>query len=666
MTAVLDDLEEITWRNIRERNFYLDIPEPVFIGPTWTRDAFGLFIQPEYTIGWQAIRWVEANLLDDEGLPFRLTDEQKRLLLWWYAVDATGRFVYRKSVVQRLKGWGKDPFAAVIAAIEFVGPCRFGGWLRESKPALGLRAGDPLGIEHPRAWIQIAAVSKDQTRNTMKLFPGLFSPKCIADHGIDIGKEIIYAHGGQRTIEAVTSSPRALEGGRPTFVIKNETHHWLLNNEGHAMSAVITRNAAKAKNGGARTMSITNAYEPSEDSVAQKEREAWEDERDGLSVDTGVLYDSIEADANALIYLPEKPTGEFDEQGNEITEKPTSAEVRAYVGAVVDSIRGGSWWLDVDSLLNVIFDRSNALSESRRFYYNQIVTAEDAWLHADALRLLPHPMATEQRTSDVGEESPLLIGWSLVHPDDEIVLFFDGSKSQDSTGLVGCRLSDGYTFLIGVWQKPRGERGDKWLAPREAVDTRVIECLGWGMDDDGNDKGTGRFNVVAFFGDPSHALDDEDSTRYWDGLFDRWHRRYKHRLQIWATKTGNRQHSIMWDMSSPTNQQEFVSAAERVRGEIEHLNDIEQYEPEFFICGHPALVQHLRNAKEYPTKYGMSIWKGAREAEKKIDLAVCAIGARMLRRLMLNVGVEEEEVLAQEIWGRWNGQTVDQYTQGSW
>lgn len=652
----LSEAEEITWRNIRDRGFYLEIPEPVYIGPTWEKTALGTYVCPEYTLGWQAIKWVEANLLDDEGLPFRLTDEQKRLLLWWYAVDVHGRFVYRKSIVQRLKGWGKDPFAAVVSAIEFVGPCRFGGWLRTDRHELGLRAGDPLGVEHPRAWIQIAAVSKDQTRNTMKLFPGLFSPKCVKEHGIDIGKEIIYAHGGQRTIEAVTSSPRALEGGRPTFVIKNETHHWLLNNEGIAMSSVITRNAAKAKNGGARTMSITNAYEPSEDSVAQREREAWEDERDGLSVSTGVLYDSIEAAENAYIYLPEKPDG----------EKPTSEEVRAYVGAVIDTIRGDATWLDVDSILSVIFDRSNPLSESRRFYYNQIVTAEDAWLHADALRLLPHPMANEQRGSDVGEESPLLIGWSLVHPDEEIVIFFDGSKSQDSTGLVGCRLSDGYTFLIGVWQKPRGERGEKWLAPREAVDARVIECMGWGMREDGTVDDAGRFNVVAFFGDPSHALDDDDSTRYWDGIFDRWHRRYKHRLQIWATKTGNRQHSVMWDMSSPANQQEFVSAAERFRGEVEHLNDIEAYEPEFSVCGHPALMQHLRNAKEYPTRYGMSLWKGAREAEKKIDLAVCAVGARMLRRMMLNVGLEDEETKAAEVWGRWSGMSASEYSEGSW
>lgn len=32
---------------------------------------------------------------------------------------------------------------------------------------------------------------------------------------------------GARRIEAVTSSPRALEGGRPTFTVANETQHWV-------------------------------------------------------------------------------------------------------------------------------------------------------------------------------------------------------------------------------------------------------------------------------------------------------------------------------------------------------------------------------------------------------------------------------------------------------
>jgi hypothetical protein len=227
---------------------------------------------PEITLGWQIIAWVEGipsmgvahNLQSDETdafgnhLPFKLTQEQVRFLLWLYAIDERGRFIYREAVLQRLKGWGKDPIASVICAVEFVGPCRFAGWAARDMREIGIVRGDPVAKPHPRSWIQIAAVSLEQTKNTMKLFQGLFRPECIAEHGIDLGKEKIYAYGGMKAIEAVTSSPKSLEGNRPTLVIKNETHHWHPNNEGKAMAEAIERNATKSKGGAARTLSITN------------------------------------------------------------------------------------------------------------------------------------------------------------------------------------------------------------------------------------------------------------------------------------------------------------------------------------------------------------------------------------------------------------------------
>ena len=653
-TELSQEQVDITWRDIIDgQDFYLPIPEPTCLGPTWAKDAFGRWLLPEHTLGWQIIHWIERNLIAEEGGPFVLTDEQKRFLLWWYAVDERGKFVYRKGILQRIKGWGKDPVAAVLAAVEFVGPARFGGWLTKDRPDLGLVAGDPFGVEHPRAWIQIAAVSKDQTRNTMTIFPGLFSAECVKEHSIDMGKEIIYAHGGQRRIEAVTSSPRALEGGRPTFVIKNETHHWLLNNEGHAMSKVVGRNVTKSKGGSARVLSITNAYEPSEGSVAQAEREAWEKEIAGLAMKTGVLYDSVEHGESALLKLPKKPDG----------SSPTEAEVAAYIGACVHKVRGDAWWLEVENIVKEILDGVNSPSESRRFYYNQIVTADDAWLAHDAIAAAISPLAAANR-AEIGHDETRA-GW-IVMPDEPIAMFFDGSKSLDSTALVGCRISDGYTFLIGVWQNPGGKRGKTWLAPREEVDARVVEVAGAGLQPDGTDK-TGRFNVVAFFGDPSHAKDDVDSSRYWDPYLDKWHQRYKHRFQVWATKTGNNQHSVMWDMASPARHADFVAAAELFVEDMEHLDDIEQFDPQIEICGHPALVNHLRNARRYPTNYGVSLWKGAKEAGKKIDLAVAAVGARMVRRLVMNVGKEvEEKNTPADLWGRWSGMSADQYTEGRW
>lgn len=88
------------------------------MGPTWDRDPSWTgprdpngYILPKWTLGYQVIRWVQDNLLDDEStdenpIPFKLTPEQARFILWFYAVNEYGYFAYREVVLQRLKGWG--------------------------------------------------------------------------------------------------------------------------------------------------------------------------------------------------------------------------------------------------------------------------------------------------------------------------------------------------------------------------------------------------------------------------------------------------------------------------------------------------------------------------------------------------------------------------------
>jgi hypothetical protein len=542
--------------------------EPVLIGPTWKRGPDGKFILPRKSIGWHLLAWSAQWLQHEDGTPWRYTAEQARFALHWYAVDDHGRFIYRDGTLQRLKGWGKDPMIATFCAFEFVGPCRFGGWDSD---------GEPIGVTNRSAWVQIAAVSKDQTRTTMRIFPGLFTKRAIREFSIDIGREIIYADHGSRVIEAVTSSPRALEGARPSLVVRNEVQHWLKNNGGHEMAAVIDRNATKVKGGSARALSITNAFEPSEESVGQAEREAYEAMESGMSHATGVLYDSIEAPPHAPLTPEAAP-------------------------AVVKAIRGDSTWLDIPRIVNAILDPRNPPSQSRRYWYNQIVAAEDAWIDPGDFDLC---LANDG-------VPPLAYG-------DEIALFLDCSKSDDATALVGCRLSDGLVVTLGMWQKPPGERGKYWTAPRHAVDEAVSRAFE-------------AYRVVAFWGDPSHAFDDESGERYWDGLFDDWHRRYGGQLQLWAEGSKGAHvkggHAVMWDMTSPARAAQFAAAAERTATEIdEHI---------LIQDGDPRLKTHVRNARRYPTKWGISLWKGHRESPRKVDLAVAMVGARMLRRLVLN------------------------------
>lgn len=132
--------------------------EPVVIGPTWTKTEDGKsYVLPELTLGWECARFAAKWLQIDDGegnlKPFQMTNEQLRFVLWFYAIDESGKFLYQRSLLQRLKGWGKDPLAAVIALFEAVGPCRFSHIDAN---------GEVVGRALKTTLIQIAAVSQEQ------------------------------------------------------------------------------------------------------------------------------------------------------------------------------------------------------------------------------------------------------------------------------------------------------------------------------------------------------------------------------------------------------------------------------------------------------------------------------------------------------------------------
>ena len=69
-------------------------------------------------------------------------------------------------------------------------------------------------------------------------------------------------------------------------------------------------------------------------------------------------------------------------------------------------------------------------------------------------------------------------------------------------------------------------------------------------------------------------------------------------------------------------------------GELEGQHEDRESAPVIFFASQ-WLETHLKNAKRAPGKYGVSIRKEHRESRHKIDLAVCLVGARMLRRTYL-------------------------------
>lgn len=375
---------------------------------------------PERTLGWYILAWAFKYLAQpdgpDAGDPFLFTDEQMRLILWWYAVDEQGRFMFNSGVIRRMKGWGKDPLAAAMCLIELCAPTAFSHFDKD---------GNPVGKPQPAPWVQVAAVSRDQTRNTFTLFPTMCSAKLIEEYGLEIHKEIIHKRGGGR-IEAVTSSPKSLEGGRSHFVIMNETQFWLENNNGWEMAGAIQGNVAKGRGGSFRRLSICNAHRPGEESIAEQDYEAFEKIASGLNF-SKFFYDALEApsDTNMEDY-------ESLERGLTVA-------------------RGDSTWLDVPRLIEEIADPRTVRSEARRKYLNQIVAAEDAWL------------APWEWDSCAVPSLKLKEG-------DRITLGFDGSRGNDTTALCACRIDDGAIFLLEAWN-PASFPDNK--IPTTSVDSAV-------------------------------------------------------------------------------------------------------------------------------------------------------------------------------------------------
>lgn len=534
--------------------------EPVKIGPTWQWDNGWLL--PDASLGWGFLSWCGLWLTGKGRKPWTFTPEQARFLLWYYALESTGDFLYHSAMFQRLKGHGKDPLAATVAAGSLHAPIVFDHW-----------DGDrPVGRDEPDAWTQIIAVSQDQTKNTMKLFPGLISPEAQKHYGIQIGKLNVWSDGDRRQIEAITASVLAVEGGRPKQIIRAETQNWVSGNGGHEMAGALEGNAAKAEAGApARILDIFNAFQPGRDSVAERAREAWESTQgsDATAREYGVLLDSLEAPPNA----------------------PLTAEVAP---SVVRSIAGDSTWLDTrpkGRIVMSILNPDNSASESRRKWYNQITGTEDSWV--------------EPRWCDQNIRTDLQF-----EPGDKIVAFGDGSKSSDCTGIVAVRLSDGFAQTLHFQQPLAGE-----LVDRAAVDEAVTVLFD-------------TYKVVAFWFDPSHAKagDAIEDDRFWWPLVDDWHRRYQSKLdkKFWPVKTGPKAHSVAFDMLTASAQQLFQPAVSQA------AEDLEQGVAPHH--GGQQLRRHMKNARRREGRYGVTIGKEHRSSARKVDLAVCFVGARMLWR----------------------------------
>lgn len=167
----------------------------------------------------------------------------------------------------------------------------------------------------------------------------------------------------------------------------------------------------------------------------------------------------------------------------------------------------------------------------------------------------------------------------IIHPREEVVAFFDGSFSDDSTALVGCTINDPHLFVIALWEKPDDD--PEWRVPRVDV-SRVIDTM------------FRTYRVRELACDPFGYREE----------IARWARKYgRDRVIEYPTHVRGR-------MGPATDK-----ATEAVlEGHVTH-------------DGNPDLARHVANCTVTHSKYGDLIVKDKVKSAHKIDAAVCAVGA---------------------------------------
>lgn len=365
--------------------------------------------EPEWTLGWQVADWAERYFRvpggADYGKPLTLTGWQLRALADWYAVDRSGVWLYRRGQLRLAKGTGKSPFAAVVVLAELCGPSRFDGWDA---------SGDPVGAPVAAPWIQIAAVSEDQTGNTYNALHAMVAESdLIDDAGLDLGVTRMVLKGRPGRVEMVTASAGSREGQPITAAICDETHLWTRSNGGRRLYATIRRNASKM---GGRVLATTNAYDPGAESVAEQ----------------------VEATAGTtpgiLIYGPQYEAEVVDLSDR---EKILKGLERSYRDAP---------WVDLQRVASDCQDPDMAPEDVIRFHFNLNRAADSV--------LCESP---DVWSGDLEPGAPMAVG-------------FDGSRSWDATALVAVHMVTGAAFLFGYWERPVGHtRQERWEVPRGEV-----------------------------------------------------------------------------------------------------------------------------------------------------------------------------------------------------
>lgn len=448
---------------------------------------------PECSLGWQVAHWIETLLChgpgDVEGDPVTLDEDYFAAVVRAYGVSPEiGRRLVRRYILSRAKGRAKSEFAGMMACAEALGPVRFSHWAKRGETSwwgYEYEKGEPVGRQVVRPFIRCLATEELQTGNTYDnvhfMLTDPRSPITGEVAGIDAGlTRTFLPQGGE--IRPSSASSASKDGGKETFAVLDETHLYVLP-ELRQMASTVFRNFGKRPDG--MVLETTTMFERGAGSTAEETFTAVES---GKLRRADIIFDHHEG--------PDPKTFDWEDDAQ---------LVEALREAYRTNLEGPpETWVDLEAKVAVIRDPTSAKADSVRYFLNR-------------------SHSTETDVVDLATWDGFRVNGGL-EPGDTILLGFDGSDSDDATGIVACRARDGLLVPVGLWEKPAGADAD-WRIPEPDVD-RFVDFL------------FEEYRVALMWMDPARwqswsaawaerhgekvVVDKPFSDRFWKDLTDLW------------------------------------------------------------------------------------------------------------------------------------------------
>ena len=397
--------------------------------------------RPWPTLGPEVCDWIEDMLVhgpgDILGEPITLTDELRLYLYRAYEVyprghPLAGRRRFKRCVLCRRKGVGKTEVGAWVAIAELdpTAPVRCDGWRREDG------AWVPVGRAVRDPFIPMLAYTEEQADELAYGAVKAILENCDLGNEYDVGEERILHGTEPGELKALATAPSARDGGRTTHQHIDEPHLWI-DARHHKTHETVLDNIPKRLDADAWTHETSTMYGVGEGSVLERAHLLAE----------AVARGDLDPEQTQLLFDHRQASEEWDiSKRSELLEAIKEASGDAWEFADPHAIAGRLQDIEVDG------------PNFRRKWLNQPWTT--------AIR-----MFSKTRWAELKAEHK-----RVVEPGTEIVLFFDGSYSRDSTGIVGATVeAKPHLFVVEAWERPL--TNPNWRTPRLEVDDAVDEAM---------------------------------------------------------------------------------------------------------------------------------------------------------------------------------------------